>query len=649
MKKFLILSIILLSLYSCKFQKKISVILISIDNLSPEYLEKTENIKKFARENIYFENCISPDPNCLPSHLSVFTSTTSKKNGCFLNEYYYLKKEIRTISEVFKDKGYLTYSFVSGKPLKKLYGLNRGFDVYDDLFFHGQNGSLILSALEKENITFFPNFREAKETLNLAKEKIEKEKKPFFLFIHLYDLYPPLSPPEEYKVKFPQDPYFASLQYVDYEMGIFLKEINRKDVLIVIISDHGKKDEESPKKETGLKDIRVPAIFKFPEKFNIKPQNFKNPISLLDISPTLLSFLKIKDKNSLQEEGEDLKELITKGIEKKKKIISSTYTPYHFYGKSPLDFEIDKNLNLIEKNEIITEEKDGDFYSFILRAQELLKESKLKEAKYILNQLYQKYQNCYLYLKTLLQAKTQEKDLIGMETVLKKMQEIFGPSPELDFEIYKKYLIFGEKDKGVSFLYEMMQKYQSFPFLVEEALSLEEIRNSDDFKNFVKKIPHPVEDYLKDIFEGIIALFAKNNERALNYFKAAINKGAEMTVPYFQTGMIYKKEGKLKEGLPYLYISYLLSQDNPRFLYELGDTFAILGDFEKAHNFFKKAYLIQPTNFSVAISYLKTAYLLKKIEEVSILKKEILKNYKNQIEELTKQDNLLKEIISSSP
>ena len=47
---------------------------------------------------------------------------------------YYLKENLTTLAEILKERGYQTAAFIGAFPLDSQFGLNQGFNLYDDKF-----------------------------------------------------------------------------------------------------------------------------------------------------------------------------------------------------------------------------------------------------------------------------------------------------------------------------------------------------------------------------------------------------------------------------------------------------------------------------------------------------------------------------------
>ena len=92
--------------------------------------------------------------------------------------------------------------------------------------------------------------------------------------------------------------YYASLSFVDYQVGRIIAKLKEKgmydDTLILFVSDHGEclGDYRNMGKRTMLSSAsRIPFMMKVPGK---EPGYCDDAVSLVDIAPTLLSYLGIE-------------------------------------------------------------------------------------------------------------------------------------------------------------------------------------------------------------------------------------------------------------------------------------------------------------------------------------------------------------------
>ena len=81
----------------------------------------------------------------LPSHTSLLTGTYPYEHGVRDNNGYRVKPKTETLATRLKALGFATGAFVGGFPLDQRFGLNAGFDTYDDSI--GETGSTVDFAL----------------------------------------------------------------------------------------------------------------------------------------------------------------------------------------------------------------------------------------------------------------------------------------------------------------------------------------------------------------------------------------------------------------------------------------------------------------------------------------------------------------------
>ena len=133
----LIIAIALLPSASCHEARRPNVILISIDTLRADHLgcygyprNTTPRIDGFRGAAALFEQAIAHAPSTLPSHASIFTRSFRATMEPPSREAPGRSRAL-TLTEILRREGYQTASFNGGIQLDPLYGLGRGFDVYE--------------------------------------------------------------------------------------------------------------------------------------------------------------------------------------------------------------------------------------------------------------------------------------------------------------------------------------------------------------------------------------------------------------------------------------------------------------------------------------------------------------------------------------
>jgi arylsulfatase A-like enzyme len=299
--------------------KKIrNVLLISMDTTradiiscyNPDIFEQptSPNIDALAAEGVLFERTYSPISLTLPSHCTMLTGTTPLHHGLHDNQGYMLDDSNLTLAEILKDNGFVTGAIVGSIILDSKYGLDQGFDLYDDDF-------------QNERSPIHIPERQAEETERIACEWLEEhQKENMFLFLHFYDPHKSYDAPEPYRNMFLDDPltdpnalkdirarmdymrgmYAGEVAYTDNCIkGIIdkLKQLGLYDsTLIIITSDHGEMFYQHEEVTHGYfiyeGNHRIPMIFKVPGVST--PRRIEKTVGLVDIAPTVCSLMNIK-------------------------------------------------------------------------------------------------------------------------------------------------------------------------------------------------------------------------------------------------------------------------------------------------------------------------------------------------------------------
>lgn len=283
---------------------RLDVLLITIDTLRADYLScydktkiETSHIDRLAAQGLLFLNAFAHNVMTLPSHINILTGTYPFFHGVRDNAGYWLEEESLLISEILKEKGYSTAAFIGAFPLDDRFGLDQGFDLYDD--FYGDTAHL--------HDLFFVE-RPAEDVIDAACGWIKDQgKNPWFCWIHLFDPHVPYTPPQTFKERYPSDFYGGEVAYVDQELGRLFqfldKRQNRDFPLTVITSDHGESLGEHGELTHGVfaynSTLHIPLIIYQPQLFP-KSKAIQEMVRHIDIAPTILDVLGIKIPGVIQ-------------------------------------------------------------------------------------------------------------------------------------------------------------------------------------------------------------------------------------------------------------------------------------------------------------------------------------------------------------
>ena len=284
-----------------------SVILISVDTLRADHLScygyrrvQTPHIDGIASEGTLFSAVDSQIPLTFPSHVSLFTSTYPFYNGVEDNGEK-LRAGAVTLATLLKSRGYRTAAFVGGFVLDSRFGLNQGFDVFDSPF-----------NLHKEKTTDVGDIKRlGEEVVRSATEWMAASpSRPFFVFIHLYDLHTPYNLPAAERGHFGGG-YDGELKYDDEQVGRLWGFLSQKgllgETLVVLTSDHGEGLGDHGEGTHGYfiyeSTLRVPLIIHWPAGTKRLGPRVEAPAGLIDVAPTILQYLGIPQPPQFQGRG----------------------------------------------------------------------------------------------------------------------------------------------------------------------------------------------------------------------------------------------------------------------------------------------------------------------------------------------------------
>ena len=273
------------------------VVLISIDTCRADHLScygykrtTTPHIDALAEQGYLFSNTMTPIPVTLPAHASMLTGTIPPHHGKRRNTDVYFDPSLVTFAALLKAKGYRTGAFVGSQILNRRFGLDRGFDVYDDQF-----------AQEDESE------RRAEEVNRAAFTWLKKQKdNPVFLFLHYYDPHDAYEPPEPFATDFKESLYAGEIAYTDHCIGQVIAKLKRLGMydssLIIVTGDHGEMLGEHGESTHMFfiyqSALKVPLVVKLPG--SNAAHTIDDLASIIDIVPTICDLVDIDPPAAIQ-------------------------------------------------------------------------------------------------------------------------------------------------------------------------------------------------------------------------------------------------------------------------------------------------------------------------------------------------------------
>jgi arylsulfatase A-like enzyme/Flp pilus assembly protein TadD len=274
-----------------------NLILLTLDTVRADHVGcygfrqiQTPNLDGLAAEGVRFGNAYTPVPITLPAHSVMLTGSYPMRTGMHDFSGNRLNPAQPTLATVLRDRGYATGAVMGSAVLDSRFGLNRGFDFYYDHFD--------FSRLDERNLDAMK--RRGDEVVDKALVWLERNRrKPFFLWVHLYDAHYPYSPPPPFLQRYRSRPYDGEIAFVDAQIGRLITYLKSKGLvdrtLIVVAGDHGEGLGEHGEKSHGFfiydSTVHVPLIFKLPAGVARHRPVVEEPVSLVDLLPTILEIL----------------------------------------------------------------------------------------------------------------------------------------------------------------------------------------------------------------------------------------------------------------------------------------------------------------------------------------------------------------------
>jgi arylsulfatase A-like enzyme/Tfp pilus assembly protein PilF len=269
------------------------VLLVTIDTLRADAVGAygreggaTPWIDRLAAGGVLFRYAHAHNVVTLPSHANILSGRLPFEHGVRDNAGFRFPKGMETLATRLSSRGYRTGAFVSAFTLESRFGLDRGFDVYDDHFADGTEAS-----------AFVLPERPGAETAALARDWLAAgDGRPSFAWVHLYDPHAPYRPPEPYASLFAGDPYLGDVAAADAALADLIAPLlapGGRPTLVVLTADHGESLGEHGEKTHGVfayeSTLRVPLVL-FAAGL-LPAREVEATVGHVDIVPTILDAL----------------------------------------------------------------------------------------------------------------------------------------------------------------------------------------------------------------------------------------------------------------------------------------------------------------------------------------------------------------------
>ncbi|MDE2976056.1 MAG: sulfatase-like hydrolase/transferase [Acidobacteriota bacterium] len=242
----------------------------------------TPHLDGLAAGGWVFERAHAHSVMTLPSHANLLTGRLPYEHGVRDNAGFVLPDSVPTAAEAFAAAGFRAAAFVAAFPLDARYGLDRGFEVYDDSYPEGSSRGMAVAE------------RSGDEVVAAAVSwwrRHEGERR--FLWVHLYEPHVPYEPPPPFAARFPDRPYLGEVAAADAHVGRLHEVVAQSDggaeVLFVVTSDHGEGLGDHGEETHGLfayeATLAVPLLF-WAEA--LTAARIDSPVGHVDVLPTML-------------------------------------------------------------------------------------------------------------------------------------------------------------------------------------------------------------------------------------------------------------------------------------------------------------------------------------------------------------------------
>jgi arylsulfatase A-like enzyme len=297
----------------------LNLVLVSIDTLRADRLgcygyerDTSPALDRFASRAVRFDNAFAECSWTIPSHFTMLSGLYPSSHGVTRPDRR-PADALPLLSEMLHEAGYYTVALTGGGWLSERWGFGRGFDS-----FHARPPRI--TGLEGPGLE--RSVEQARDYM-----RFRRDKGPFFVFLHTYDLHCPYEPAEPYQSMFQSagreeldargkcasthfdalelsagqaaylsDLYDGSIRELDEVLDGFFAFLEQEgfleDSVVILTSDHGEEFGEhggiGHEETLHVEALHVPMIVHVP---GTGARVVETPVGLVDLVPTILELL----------------------------------------------------------------------------------------------------------------------------------------------------------------------------------------------------------------------------------------------------------------------------------------------------------------------------------------------------------------------
>jgi arylsulfatase A-like enzyme/Tfp pilus assembly protein PilF len=307
-----------------------NILLITIDTLRTDRIgaygykaARTPTLDRLAGDGVRFADATAHAVLTLPSHAAIMTGRYPAAFGLRLNGMGAVPPAAATVAERLKAGGYRTGAVVASAVLAEAYGLDQGFDEYDDRIAIQAADTVALADLH----------RPADQVTAAARKWLAAQKGSWFLWAHYYDPHLPYAAPAKYAALTAGRPYDGEVAFVDAEIATLLASVDRQRTFVVVTADHGEALGDHGEPDHGFflyeATLSVPLLIAGP---GIKPRVVAEQVRHVDLASTIADLAGLTNPRAAGEDGESLAALVRGGSRKEipVSLAESWYPRLHF-------------------------------------------------------------------------------------------------------------------------------------------------------------------------------------------------------------------------------------------------------------------------------------------------------------------------------